>query len=191
MDILVVRIDNGQIRKKVAAGLSKISLKGGAYTFISKSEDYQTVSQEIIRFLSKTKGFSGIYVTLNKSHCDIVKRLEDNGIDTKNILFIDNLEKEDGCGAKNCIFIGNKSLTALSLAMSEACRHEEMKFLFFDSVTTLLVYEDLDTVERFLHFFLNKVKILEFLTVLMTVEEDTTNQILPILDQFCDESFKI
>ena len=187
----MVKINSAQIKKKVASELSKISSKGGAYTFISNAENYQSIGQEIIRFFTEKKRYYGIYVTLNKSHCDTVKRLEEENINTKKILFIDNLEKEDGCRAKNCIFLGNKSLTALSLAMTEACKQKKMQFLFFDSITTLLIYEDLDTVKKFIHFFLNKVKNMDLLTVLMTVEEENTNKVLPLLEQFCDRLIRI
>ena len=178
-----------EIRKKVSVALQGIKTKRKAYTFVSKSEYCQIVNNEIMQFLINKNKYSGIYVTLNKAHCDTVKRLESKKIETKNILFIDNQEKE--CGANNCIFIGNKSLTALSLAMSEACKSRSMEFIFFDSVTTLLIYNKVENVERFIHFFLNKIKNLNILMVIMSVEEEKTEKIIPILEQFCEGCIRI
>ncbi|MBU0460862.1 MAG: hypothetical protein KJ771_08725, partial [Nanoarchaeota archaeon] len=105
---------------------------------------------------------------------------------------IDNNEENDGCGASNCIFLGrNKSLTALSMAMTQASKQKEMKFMFFDSVTTLLIYNKLDSAERFIHYFINKVRNLEILMIIMSVEEDKTKKILPLLTQFCDGLIKV
>ncbi|MDP3989786.1 MAG: hypothetical protein Q8Q01_01110 [archaeon] len=172
--------------KRVVAGkLSKILDKKGVYTVVTKSENYLAVSQEMIRLLNKK--FPGIYVTLSKQHCSVVERLKSEKIDTSRILFIDNSEEGNGCGADNAIFIGkNKSLTALSLALSPAAKQKSMKFIFFDSVTTLLVYHKLEEIERFIHYFVNKSKDQGILVVLMAVNEGKTRKLIPILSQFCD-----
>jgi len=165
--------------------LSKIVNKKGVYTVITQSENYLAVSQEIIRILNKK--FQGIYVTLSKSHCNIAERLKSEKINMSNILFIDNTEEGNGCGANNAVFIGkNKSLTALSLVLSQAARQKSMKFIFFDSVTTLLVYHKLEETERFIHYFVNKAKNLGILVILMAVDEGKTRNLIPILSQFCD-----
>ncbi|MEK6809300.1 MAG: ATPase domain-containing protein [Nanoarchaeota archaeon] len=183
-------MDNAKIKKKVETGLSKIDIKKGTYALISKSENYKQASLYTIQFLTEKIG-TGIYVTLNKPHCEIVKKLEREKVDTKDILFIDVVENEDKCVADNCIFVANRSLTALSLAMTQACKQKAMKYLFFDSVTTLLIYEKFESVEKFIHFFLNKVKNVEILTIIIAVEEEKTNKIIPLLDQLCDETIRI
>lgn len=66
-----------------------------------------------------------------------------------------------------------------------------MEFIFFDSVTTLLIYNKQETVERFIHFFLNKIKNMNILMIIISVEEKKTNKIIPILDQFCDGCIRI
>lgn len=180
------------LKKKIVSEFLKIKSKKGIYTFISKAEDYSAVNQEIMLFLTKNQKSSGIYVTLNKSHCHLAKELENRGINTKKILFIDNNEEGNGCGAQNCIFLGrNKSLTALSMAMTEASKNPSMKFIFFDSLTTLLIYNELETTKRFVHYFINKIKNLDILMIIMSVEEEKTKKLVPILYQFCDGVIKI
>ena len=175
------------LKKKIAGEFSKIKSKRGVYAFISKQEDYAIANQEIMRFLTKNLRSSGIYVALSKSHCSVVKELEEQGINTKKIMFIDNNEDGNGCGAPNCIFLGtNKSLTALSLAMTETSKDKSMRFIFFDSITTLLIYNELNLAERFVHYFINKIKNLNVLMVIISVDEEKTKKLIPILAQFCD-----
>lgn len=180
------------VKNKVLKELAKFKKNKGVYAFVSKSEDYHTVNAEIIRYLTKTKKYSGIYVTLSKPHCDLVENLKNKKIDTNKLLFIDNSEENEGCGAPNCICLGrNKSLTALSLAMTQASKQKEIKFMFFDSVTTLLIYNELESAERFIHYFINKVKNLEMFMIMMSIEEEKTKKVIPLLSQFCDGLIKI
>ena len=181
-----------QLKEKIALEISKFKNKKGIYTFISKPEDYHIVNQEIIRFLTKNLNISGIYVTLNTSHCDMVKKFKAERVDTEKLLFIDNIETGGGCKAHNCIFLGNtKSLTALSLGMSKACENKSMEFIFFDSVTTILIYNTLKNTERFIHYFINKIKNLDILMIVISIEEPKSNKLTSILSQFCDGCIKI
>jgi len=180
-----------QIRKKVALKLSAIESRKGLYAVISKSPDYNDVNQEVIRFLTRTKGRSGVYVTLMRPHCDTMERLRDAKIRTKDLFFIDDLEYGGGCKARNCVFIGDKySLTALSLAMSEVCKDRPVDFIFFDSLNAPLIYEKLEIVERFIHFLVNKSKNLGLLMIIMYAEEPNT-KVGSMLDQFCDGCIRI
>lgn len=178
-------------RKSIALGeFSKVLGKKGVYTVITKPENYLIANQEILHLLNQK--FPGIYVTLNKSHCNIIEKIKKEKVDTSLILFIDNNEEGDGCGAENAIFIGrNKSLTALSLAISEAVKQKSLKFILFDSVTTLLVYHKLEETEQFMHFLINKVKNLDILMIIMAVNEGKTRKLIPILSQFCDELIEV
>ena len=184
-------MNRNQLSKRVAEEFSQIKLKKGAYAVIPKDDDYAIAGQEIISFLDKNLKSSGIYVTLSKSHCDVVEKLEEQNINLKNFFFIDN--NEDGkCGAQNCIFLGrNKSLTALSLAIAEVSKDKSIKFIFFDSLTTLLIYNELETVERFIHYFVSKIKNMEVVLFMMRVEEEKTKKLIPVLSQFCDKVIRL
>lgn len=184
-------MNRDKLKSRVAEEFSEIKLNKGVYALISKDEDYAIANQEIIRFLDRTLKSSGIYVTLSKPHCDVVEKLEEQNINTKKNLFIDNNENGK-CGAQNCIFLGrNNSLTALSLAITEASKNKSMKFIFFDSLTTLLIYNDSKIVERFIHYFINKVKNMEVLLVIILTEEEKTKKLIPLLSQFCDRVIRL
>lgn len=181
-----------QVRKKVIAQLAKIKLKKGIYTFVSKPEDYSTVNKAIISYLTKKLKFSGVYVSLNKSCDSLSKELKAEKISLKQLLFIDGASQDQKSTLENCICLqGNKSLTELSLTLTEACKNKIINFVFLDSVSTLLIYNNLETTERFVHYIINKIKNLDIFVVLISIEEDKSNKLMPILAQFCDGVIRI
>ncbi len=46
-----------------------------------------------------------------------------------------------------------------------------------------LIYNKLEDVERFIHFFLNKIKDMDLLMIIISIEEEKTKKIIPILSQ--------
>lgn len=113
-------------------------------------------------------------------------------IDTKRLLFIECTGQEQKSKVNNCVSLkSNQSLTELSLSISEACKNKKNQFIFFDSVSTLLIYNNLETTERFIHYIVNRIKNLGLFMVLISIDEEKSNKLLPILSQFCDKIIKI
>src|SRR3989338_3093828 len=161
-----------QVKKKVIAQLAKIQLKKCVYTFVSQPEDYPTVNKSIISYLTKNLKFCGIYVSLNNSCKTMLEMFDQEKIDTKRLLFIESTSQGQKSEVSNCISISsNQSLTELSLSISEACKNDRIKFIFFDSVSTLQIYNNLETTERFIHYMVNKIKNLGFLMILISIDE--------------------
>ena len=181
-----------QIRKKVVVQLARIKSKNGVYIFVSKSKDYLTVNREIISYLTKNLKFCGVYISLNNSCKTMLEIFDKEKIDTKKLLFIESAGQEQKSKVKNCVSLqSNQSLTELSLSISTACKNDMIKFVFLDSVSTLLIYNNLETTERFVHYMVNKIRNMGFFVVLISIDEEKSNQLLPILSQFCDKIIQI
>ena len=175
------------LRKRVVSRLSEISDQRGVYVLLPKSLDYDQLSQEVVRCVTKNFGFSGVYVTLNKSHCDLVTEFKKRKINVSNLSFIDNVEVIGGGGADNCIFLdGNNSLTALSFAISKACKRGSVSFLFFDSLSTILLNHKLAATKKFIHYLINKIQNLDLL-ILMPLEKKNSKKLAHILSPLCTE----
>ena len=156
------------------------------YVFISKPEDYKDANSIMMAYLATKKDMTGVYVTLNSPYREITRQMEANRINTNKILFIDGTD-EAGCNEINCISLeGNKSLTALSLAMTQSCKNPTVQYLFFDSITTLLLYNDIETTQRFMHFLINKIQNLDIFMILICVEEEKSSKLMPFLSQILD-----
>lgn len=178
-------------------GEKKLSLKKianvntkGVHAFFIKSENFNETKITLVKILLKKHEY-GVYVSLNNAYDRIITDLKKNDINTNTLFFIDGVS-EKKCSANNCVsLMGNKSLTALSIVMTEVCKNTKIKFLIFDSVTTLFLYNKADMIERFMYYFINKMKNLEMTRVLLLIDEKQSNELLPILTQSCDTCLRI
>ena len=118
-------------------------------------------------------------------------------IDTKLIIFIDAVTKTVGGNIKktrNCLYIGNpENLSDISLAMDQAVRAlgNKEKFLFFDSLSTLLIYNKVNTVARFIHFISGKMRIWKVKGIIISLQKDKDKELIDELSQFCDVTIKL
>ncbi|MEM0333241.1 MAG: hypothetical protein QXX30_02120 [Candidatus Aenigmatarchaeota archaeon] len=166
--------------------------------FIIDSKKYHRIHPKIIRYIIEEKKFSGIYITVNKPYENLIKYLEDNGIDTKNIFFIDAISKVASQEMKiteNCLFIPSPShLTDLGIALTEALEtmeKKESKFLILDSISTMLVYNDFESVAKFVHFIITRLRIFGLVGLLISIEKLIDERMLNVLKEMCDEVVEI
>ena len=155
------------------------------------AKNYQKTNVEIVKHLTKDKNTPGVYVTLNKPYDVMKKVFEKFGIEINMIIFIDAITKTVGgkiTKTKNCLFIGNpENLSDISLAMDQAVRAlGKEKFLFFDSLSTLLIYNNINTVARFIHFLTGKMRIWKVKGIIISLQKESDKELIDELSQFCD-----
>jgi len=153
---------------------------------------YQETNMEIIEYLVNEQNTPGVYVTLNKPF-DVVKAaLDAKQVNTDMILFIDAVTKTAGGNAERtdkCLFIGNpENLSDISMSMDQAVRAipEGEKFLFFDSLNTLLLYNHAATVAKFVHFLSTKMRVWKVKGIIISLEKESNKELIDELSQFCD-----
>lgn len=154
------------------------------------SEEYVKNVKNVLR--EAAADHTVIYVTTNKPYTQLVKTLDDAGIDTENVFFIDCISKHLGekPEAENCLLLdGPQQLTDLSIAIKESLKQlpEENRVLFFDSLSVLLMYNDAASIGKFASFIINKMRSLDVDTVMLALEEDTDNNIISKVQSFVDE----
>lgn len=137
------------------------------------------------------KGFSGIFVALNKSSEDLVAMLEKNGVDCTNLFVVDAVSKKESRPKpnKNVSYIDSpQDLTELEAQIIDFAKTMQpgKSFLVVDSLSTLLVYNAEKTVERFVHGLGEKMKELDFKNV-FTIRSKTKPETMDVLMQFCDK----
>lgn len=166
----------------------------GAYTLIASPKNYSLMTASSLQYLTKLKKKTGVYMSLNLPCRKITEQLK-NSTDLNKILFIDGTGERKEVNEEvneNCLFIqGAKSLTELSLTLSEACKNKEVQFVFFDSIRTLLVYNSLENTEQFLYYLINHLRRFNILLILASVDEEKSNKLIPFLSQFCDKCIKM
>lgn len=155
------------------------------------AKDYYSTNLSIIRHLVTTESNSGVYVTLNKPFAVIKKELQKNKVNTGMIIFIDAVTETGGKAkkTKDCLFIGNpENLSDISIAMDQAVRAlpGEGKFVFFDSLSTLLVYNNANTVVKFIRFLATKMREWKVKGIIISLQRESDNELIDLLTQVCD-----
>jgi len=174
---------------KLLAELNEIKKTKGTYILVSSPADYNSTCASAVSYF--TSKFKGLYVSLSKPSGIISSDFSKKRVNVGNLYFIDSagkgVEKD-----KNCIHISNnQSLTELSLAITSLVKENDFGFFIFDSVSTLLMYNELDSVERFMHFIITKIRNIGTATIILAVDEEKSNKLVSVIAQFCDKVVKV
>lgn len=166
--------------------------------FIINAVRYHKIHPELLRAVIEEKKFAGIYITVNKPYGILVKYLKEKGINTENIFFIDAISKsvgEDMRLTEDCLFIPSPNrLTDLSIALSQALegmKNKETKFIFIDSLSTLLLYNPFDVVTRFIHFIITRLRLFGLVGIMISIEKQVDERMINILIEMCDEIVEV
>ena len=183
------------ISAKIKAELKDLK-GGGIYLIITKAVDYERTNDAVLKYLINTLKMNGIYVTLNKPYITMRSIFEKSKIDLSRIVFLDVISKTilgDVKSEKNVQFLDSpEDLTNLSIAVNIlASGLQSPKFLFFDSLSTLLVYNAIGPVTRFAHFLVGRMRKWQINGVIISIEEETDSKLLSELSQFCDSVIRV
>jgi KaiC/GvpD/RAD55 family RecA-like ATPase len=163
---------------------------------VTSAASYQEVNKQIIKYMIDERNLPSIYVTINKPY-ETVKKVLGEVVDTRLIIFIDAITRASGGKPereKGCLFIDSpRNLTDLSIAISEAAQSipVEKKFVFFDTLSTLLIYNTAGTVARFTHFLIGRIRMWNAEGVLLSLEKEAGETLLSQISQFCDATIFI
>lgn len=157
-------------------------------------EKYAAVNAEVIKSLTDA-GYKGIYVTINRPCVSVSKMLQNKGVNLENLYFVDcvtTLVAGETKRDDRCIYVEPTNLTAISIAINEMIQAAQgEKFLFFDSLTTLLIYNELGSVEKFSHFIMNRLRVFNLKGVLFSLESDIDPKMLGTFSKLCDAVVKV
>lgn len=165
------------------------SLKDYILLITVDAKSYQKAAIDVSKFLVNEQGVPGVYVTLNKPYEIMQRILANSGIDTRLLIFIDVASRTEAKKIENCLYIGSpEKLSDLSVAMDQAVKAlpTEEKFLIFDSLNTLSIFNKPATVARFVHFLTGKMREWKVKGVIITLEKETEPALIDELTQFSD-----
>lgn len=160
---------------------------------IISSDAYKEVNLQIANFLINKKGATGSYVTINRPYTNVVGLLKDRNINPNKLHFIDCITKTLGGKlpkADNCEFISSPAhLTELSIALHKyvSSSKEKNRFLHIDSLSTLCIHNDIESVLKFIHYLTGKMRIFGLKGVIISLREETDKKLIAELSQFCDK----
>lgn len=156
------------------------------------AKNYQKKCIDLIKKLTEKENIPGVYVTLNKPFEIMQRILESEGIDTRKIIFIDGITQTAGGKIEkthNCLYIGSpEKLGDIGMALDQAVSSipSDEKFVFFDSLSTLLMYNRSGTVGIFSHFLTGKMRVWKVKGIIISLEKESDEVLINELTQFCD-----
>jgi hypothetical protein len=86
---------------------------------------------------------------------------------------------------------GPKSLTELSLAVNVLTNSGKYDFLVFDSLTSLLIYNNPNIVEKFCLYLANKTRNLNIRAIFLAINEEKSEKLGAVLSQSIDKCITV
>ncbi len=79
-------------------------------------------------------------------------------------------------------------MTGLSIAITKAIENfPGEKMLFLDSLSTMLLYNNEEVIGKFSNFILNKMRLQNISTIMLTLYADADKKIIKTISNFVDE----
>lgn len=168
-------------------------MKDNDILLIAFGENYPRELINIIKKIEKQEG-EICYVTLNKPYCTLIELFKKNKINIDKFRFIDciTLSVKKAETEKNCIFISAPyALTGINIAITEAIKSQNFKFLIFDSLSSLLIYEKMLHITEFIHSIINGLRIHKTKGIFIISKGDIDATEMKDLNMFVDKIVKI
>ena len=157
------------------------------------SDNYEDVNIHLLSHMINRKKASGSYISIIKPYNHTLSLLKNKEINTDNLSFIDCISKGLGgkiCIGDKCVFVDSPShLTDLSVALHEffTSAGDKNRFIYIDSLSTLSIHNNIDSVLRFMHYVTGKMRIFGFNGIMLSLNENTDKRLISEMGQFCDK----
>jgi hypothetical protein len=134
-----------------------------------------------------------IFVTVNKPYFSIIRTLKEKGVYTDDLYFIDaSSEESDVSKGGNYEKVKSPSdLNEIMLSAEKCMESRKYSGLIFDSVSTLLSYQNEEMVVRFTHALVNKLRKSGIKGVFLCTKEDMNTALMKNLNMLADYSVDI
>ena len=163
---------------------------------IVSAQKYLEVTMKILKHYCNTEKNSCVYVSINRTYNTLMNLIKKEKISTDKLFVIDAITPPSAQNkdANRVIFTGNPNgLTDISISATTAIKNLPggERMLFFDSLSTLLIYNDIGSITKFAHFLINKMKEWKITGVIISLEKETDEKLSSQLSQFVDKVVEI
>jgi hypothetical protein len=142
---------------------------------MSEKEYFQRLA-ELISSVEKTDSMI-CYVCLSKPYTDVVEDLRERGIKTEKFIFIDVLSSHYMAPElkENCIFVSSPSnLNDIRKAVIKAVDEKGCSTVIFDTISTLLVYQQSHSIVKFTNELVSEKKHEDLKKMLIIIKDEST-----------------
>lgn len=115
--------------------------------------------------------------------------MKDHSIDVNKIFVIDATGNTPGINHDSISH--PSSLTELSIKLVKLTDSGKYEYLFLDSLSILLMYNELKTGEKFVRYLANRIKLLNMKTVILSLDDTESKEIIKIASSVSDKIIRI
>ncbi|MEM5812541.1 MAG: hypothetical protein QW286_02370 [Candidatus Aenigmatarchaeota archaeon] len=159
--------------------------KGEIEVLVFSDKDY---SKKIIELSSSvSSSFSRIcYVTLNKPSSVVSESLKKSGVSTEKFFFVDCTGKPERKEGQAVYVSSPKALTEMSITITKVLELGKVDALIFDSLSTLMIYEEPSVVLKFFHSVLSSLRSRRVSGFFVCLKGGTGSGVLKDISMFAD-----
>ena len=138
------------------------------------------------------KKLGGIYVTTSRPSSHIIKELEEAGADLSDLFFVDLVSMTVGgtTGDPRTLYVESPTMLEsilLNISLLERRLKAKRRFVMFDSVNGLSIYSEPKVLREFINVLGNSMRIREIYSMLLTVKEQTDEDLGSALKLLSDK----
>ncbi len=181
-----------RIQAKLESAL-KIIKAPNVVLLLIDSEHYNAVQASLLQFLKQKRG---VFVSVNKPLGNLLETPE-SVVKLTNLVFVDMVSESSGVqplNAGNARYLeGPQNLLELAVLTEKELKGMPLdgRFAVFDSLSTLLLYNKSEAVERFVHNLAGKIRNLQTIAVLLMVQLEENRDTIRVISQFCDQTIEV
>lgn len=169
-------------------------LKGGIVLIETTPSKILEVHLAAVKFLSKKK-YTQIILSTTRPCKNLLNLYQENNINTGKLIILSTCcdENESGKENNNVIHIkNNSSLLEIAFSLSECMKLiKAKKTIFIDSINTLLIHNEPNTLAKFIHSILTKMRTNNVSGLLISLELEIDKEVRAEIAQLCDKVIKV
>ena len=162
----------------------------------SDTKNYYRAMLATVDFLVNKLKYGGVYISSTRPVSDIRIQMEASGIPTGDIHFVDSViyliggeSREERTAYVESPSMLETIMLKLDWQLKQVSTPE--KFVFFDSMNGLAVYNEEKLLMEFIHVFSNNMRMQDIYTVLISVREQTPANVDSLLRLNCDDIIEV
>lgn len=167
----------------------------GIILAVVDAADFPEANTGLVGYFEKRK-MPGVFVSVNKPIATLLAPWPANSFVSQSIDFVDCISQMSGTrelvGPHVHYLESPQQLVELSGKISELLSKKTGKrFLVIDSLSTLLIYNRPESIEKFVHAVTNKIRGMPVFAVLLMIKTAENLDVQRIVSQFCDHVIEV
>jgi hypothetical protein len=179
------------VQEEISSRLKEISLTS-AVSLITDINNYFTAMKEVVRH-TDNEGLACVYLTSTIPSSVIREQLESEGLSIDHVHFVDCISYMVGTAPgdeESVVYVESPTmLETIMLRIQTVIMRlgDQSKLVFLDSINTLALHNDEKILGEFTHYLINSLRVREVPTVVLSIVDQTPEDLEIILKLVCDE----